>query len=71
MNIKDKYKYYAVATESSYYVKKGESVKIRKEDLDEVLKTRKYKFPYSENMHWDEDLLSCDILKVTIHYEFI
>ena len=71
MNIKDKVKYYAVATESSYYVKKGEFVEIPVHKIEEVKKTRKYDFPYTDNMHFETDNLSCEIVKATIHYEFI
>jgi len=71
MKFNDKFKYYAVATESSFYVKKGETQVIPLNELDETLKTRTFKFGYSENMHWDTDTLPCDIVKETTHYDFI
>lgn len=71
MKFNDKFRYYAVATESSYYVKKGEIQVIPSTELEDVLKTRKFGFGYSFNMHWDEDILPCDIVKETTHYDFI
>lgn len=62
-------KYYAIAIESSYYVKKGQYEKLK--NLDEALKVKKEgkcKFWYTENMHYDYDILQCKVIKKEIKY---
>ena len=71
MKFKDKYTYYAVAKENSYYVKKGETQVIPANELEQVIKTGKFGFDYADNMHWDEDILPCNIIKETKHFELI
>lgn len=68
---KPRVRYYAVAAENSYYVKEGTTEVIPDKKLDEVLKTGKFKFSYTENMHWDEDELKCIVVKETTSYELI
>ena len=68
---KPKHKYYAIALESSYDVKNGTIQEIPEKELDTVLKTGKFKFSYSSNMHWFEDELRCTVVKETISYEII
>ena len=71
-NLKTKYEYYAVCIENSYYVKKG---KIEKNpDKQTALKAKeegKYEFVYSQNMHWDSDLLKCVVIKKEIKYSLL
>lgn len=71
MKFANKERFYAIAIESSYYVKKGEIQIIPNEELEEVLKNGKFKFRYTQNMHWDEDELQCEVIKETTSYENI
>ena len=68
---KPKIEYYAVASESSYYVKKGTTQQIPEEEVDSVFKSGKFKFCYSDNHHWDEDELKCIVVKKTTSYEVV
>ena len=68
---KPEVKYYALAIESSVYVKEGELQEIPDKMVDEVLKTGKLKFTYPFNMHWDTDELKCLVIKETTTHEVI
>ena len=65
--------YYAITYEGSYYVKPGAIEKIPNDLVEETLKTRKYHFPYTFNMHFEDDYLDCGIIKETVikKYEII
>lgn len=68
---KPKVKHYALAIESSAYVKEGELQAIPNKMIDEVLKTGKFKFSYPFNMHWDTDELKCLVIKETTTHKVI
>ena len=56
--------YYAQAIEDSYYVKRGTIIKLKnKKEALEVKQKGCYRFPYSQNMHYDEDELPCKVFK--------
>ena len=70
--LKTEYEYYAICSEDTYYIKKGQIEKIPNEK--EALKAKeigKYKFIYSENMHWDDVELNCIVIKKEIKYSVL
>ena len=68
--MKNNKEYFAIATESSYYVKKGTVTQLKNEE--EALKCKEEgvaKFFYAENMHWDYDTLKCNVIVKEINYK--
>ena len=68
--MKDYNEYYAIALESSYYVKKGTVQPLKNEA--EALKAKETgvcEFGYADNMHWDTDKLKCKVIVKEIHYK--
>ena len=66
IHFKYKCEYYAVATENSYYVKKGTVKRISKKEALNIKKTGKHEFTFPFNMHWEKCLLKCDVMKKEI-----
>lgn len=66
-NTKTYKNYYAVAIEGSYYIKKGTFCKIiHNKDVEKIRKEGKYRFPYTANMHFEDDLLNCVVVEETV-----
>lgn len=63
--------YFAVSAEPSYYVPLGTSEMINEDTVKEILKTGKYKFSYTDNMHFETETLKCKILKKITTYEWL
>lgn len=71
-NLKTEYEYYAICLEDSYYVKSGKIERIPDEQTAlKAKKEGKYEFVYSQNMHWDSDLLKCAVIKKEIKYSLL